>query len=153
MEIGFAAPAVCRYLSRLILNGGRTMEYDAYESSAEQTGNGPSKSERQWAMGCHLIALAGHLLPIASIIGPLVLWLIKREDGAFIDEQGKESLNFQISILVYYCISFVLIPLLGLGLLLLGVVAVFDLVCILVAAVKVSEGRHYRYPMCLRLIN
>jgi uncharacterized Tic20 family protein len=113
---------------------------------------GPSKNERQWATGCHLSALAGYAFPPAIVIAPLVLWLIKREDGAFIDEQGKEALNFQISILIYIFGSFILIPVLGLGAFLLVGVAIFDFVCIIMAAIKISEGSAFRYPACIRFI-
>jgi uncharacterized Tic20 family protein len=114
---------------------------------------GPSRNERQWAMGCHLIALCGFIIPpIASSVATLVLWLLKREDGAFIDDQGRESLNFQITILIYIVFSALLIPLLGLGVILLVGVVVFDFICILIATVKASEGVVFRYPACIRLI-
>ena len=133
-----------------------TESNNAEEASSEPVSSepeGPSRTERQWAMGCHLIALCGFLVPpIASTVAPLVLWLLKREDGAFIDDQGRESLNFQITILLYIVISAMLVPLLGIGVLLLVSVVVFDFVCILVATVKASEGIAFRYPACIRLI-
>ena len=114
---------------------------------------GPSRTERQWAMGCHLIALCGIVVPVpsANLLGPLVLWLLKREDGAFIDDQGKESLNFQISLLIYLMAS-LLLSLVGIGLLLLFPIAVFGFVCVIIAAVKASEGIAFRYPACIRFI-
>lgn len=117
-------------------------------------GSGPSRKDRRWAMGCHLIALSGFLLPpvITSIVATLVLWLVKREDHPFIDDQGREALNFQISIFIYVVAAAMLIPLLGLGILLLAVVVVFDFIYILVAAVKASEGVPFRYPACIRFI-
>ncbi len=113
----------------------------------------PSRSERQWAMGCHLIALFGIVVPIpaANLIGPLVLWLIKREDGAFIDEQGKESLNFQISLLIY-ALGCLLLTVIGIGFLLLFALAVFGFVVVVIAAIKANEGTSYRYPACIRFI-
>ena len=125
------------------------MEENEFETNESVV---PSKSERQWAMGCHLVALSGYLIPIASIIAPLILWLMKREDGVFVDEQGGESLNFQITILIYAVMSVMLIPVLGLCVLLVGAVVVFDFVCIRVAAVKASEGTAFRYPACIRFI-
>ncbi|HEY5653090.1 MAG TPA: DUF4870 domain-containing protein [Pontiella sp.] len=112
----------------------------------------PSTSERQWAMGCHLIALSGYIIPIATIGAPLVLWLVKRNEGIFIDDQGKEAVNFQISILIYMFISGILIPLFGLGLLLIIVVGIFDLIAIIMASIKASDGIKYRYPLCIRFI-
>jgi len=114
---------------------------------------GPSKNERQWAMGCHLIGLCGVVVPFpaAGLIGALVLWLIKREDGAFIDDQGKESLNFQISLLIYAFVC-LLLTFIGIGLLLLFPLVIFGFVCIIMATIKASEGAAYRYPVCIRLI-
>jgi uncharacterized Tic20 family protein len=114
---------------------------------------GPSKSERQWAMGCHLIGLCGVIVPVpaAGLIGALVLWLLKREDGAFIDDQGKESLNFQISLLIY-AFACVLLSFIGIGLLLLFPLVIFGFVCIVMATIKASEGSAFRYPACIRLV-
>ena len=114
---------------------------------------GPSRSERQWAMGCHLIALCGIVFPIpaANLLGPLILWLIKREDGAFIDDQGKESLNFQISLFLYALVCLFL-AVIAIGILLLIPLALFGLVCVIIASIKASEGVAFRYPACIRLI-
>ena len=109
----------------------------------------PSRSERQWAMGCHLIALVP--FPSANLLGPLILWLIKREDGAFIDDQGKESLNFQISLFIYTLVCMAL-AVIRIGILLLFPLALFGLVCVIIAAIKSSEGVAFRYPMCIRFI-
>lgn len=115
--------------------------------------SGPTRSERQWAMGCHLIALCGIIVPIpsANLLGPLILWLIKREDGPFIDDQGKESLNFQISLFIY-AIGCVMLAFIGIGFLLLFPLAVFGLTCVIIASIKASEGVAFRYPACIRLI-
>lgn len=133
------------------------MENDTSEFTedavVEPVSSEPSKTERQWAMGCHLIALCGVVVPIpaATLLGPLVLWLIKREDGAFIDEQGKESLNFQISLFIYLMVC-VALSVIGIGLFLIFPVAVFGFVCVIIAAVKASEGTSFRYPACIRFI-
>lgn len=113
----------------------------------------PSKTERQWAMGCHLIGLCGVIVPFpaAGLIGALVLWLLKREDGAFIDEQGKESLNFQISLFIYAAIC-IFLSFIAIGLLLLFPLAIFGFICIIIAAIKASEGTAFRYPACIRFI-
>jgi uncharacterized Tic20 family protein len=113
-----------------------------------------SKKERQWAMGCHLIGLSV-LLPVLPLIGGLVavlvLWLLKREEGAFIDEQGKESLNFQISLFIYASVSLFLF-IIGIGVFLLFALMIFAVVCIVIAGVKASEGKSFRYPACIRFI-
>lgn len=122
-------------------------------TDVEQGATGPSKTERQWGMGCHLIALCGIIMPIpaANLLGPLILWLIKREDGAFIDAQGKESLNFQISLFIYL-MACVALSVIGVGLFLIFPVAVFGFVCVIIAAIKASEGTSFRYPACIRFI-
>ena len=113
----------------------------------------PVKSERQWAMACHLVGLCGLLIPnlIMGLIGTLVLWLIKREDGSFIDDQGKEALNFQISLMIYMFACLVL-SVVVIGFFLLLPLGIFGFVCIIIAAVKSSEGTAFRYPACIRLI-
>jgi uncharacterized Tic20 family protein len=103
------------------------------------------------AMLCHLLALAGYVIPFGNIIGPLVMWLVKKEDHPFIDEQGKEALNFQItvSLAVMACLVlfFLIVPLL-----LIPVIAILDLVFIIIATIKANKGQVYRYPVALRLI-
>lgn len=88
----------------------------------------------------------------APIIGPLVIWLLKRNDSAFIDFHGKEYFNFFISYTIYSLISGILtIILIGiLGLWIIGIMAV---VFTLVGAVKAYEGKEYRIPFIIRLIN
>ena len=114
----------------------------------------PTRSERRWGMACHLVALTGFLMQpvVASVVAPLVLWLIKKDDSPFIDDQGRESLNFQLSVFIYTVVAVFLIPLLGIGLLLLAGLVVFDFVYVLIAAVKAGEGEAFRYPASLRLI-
>lgn len=112
-----------------------------------------SKDARQWAMFCHLAGLAGYVIPVilSGIIAPLIIWQIKKEEHPFIDENGKEAVNFQISIGIYTLIS---IPLcfICIGFLMLAAVAILDLVCLIIAAVKANNGEHYRYPLCIRFI-
>lgn len=120
----------------------------------ESTPQAPAKSERNWAMGCHLAALCGYLLPVtlAQFIAPLVIWLIKRDEGAFIDEQGKEVLNFQLSLLLYF-VACIFLTLVVVGAFLIPLLIIFGFVCPIVGAVKASEGKPFRYPMCIRFIN
>ncbi len=107
--------------------------------------------ERSWGMFCHLSALAGYIIPFGNIIGPLIVWLIKKDESEFVADQGKESLNFQISITIYAIIAGLLI-LIVVGIFLLIAVGVFSLVMIIIATVKASNGEKYRYPLTLRLI-
>lgn len=109
------------------------------------------REARTWGMACHLSALAGFVIPFGSIIGPLVVWLIKREESGFVDRQGKEALNFQITMFIAFLISLVLMFVL-IGFVLIAAVVIFDLIMIIVATIKTSEGQDFRYPVSLRLI-
>lgn len=109
------------------------------------------KESRNWAMAAHLSALLGYIVPFGSVIGPLVVWLIKKDESPYVDAQGKEALNFQITMLIAAIISIVLMFIL-IGFLLIFLVAVFDLIMIIVAAIKASEGADFRYPISIRLI-
>lgn len=108
-----------------------------------------TQTERNWAMACHLSALSGYIIPLGWIIGPLVIWLMKREEYEFVNHQGKEALNFQISVLIYGIVSAILCLLL-IGFLLLFALAVFHLIMVIVASVKASSGIRYRYPLTIR---
>ena len=107
--------------------------------------------EKNWAMGCHLIALAGFVIPFGNIIGPLVFWLIKKDESEFVDEQGKESLNFQISVSIYAIFAAILVILL-VGIFLLVAIGIFSLVMVIIAGIKASQGEKYRYPLSIRFI-
>ena len=113
-----------------------------------------NKDARLWAMFCHLAGLAGFVVPVilSGIIAPLIIWQIKKDDSPFIDEHGKEALNFQISIGIYALVSLLLIPVFCIGAFLLTAVGIFNLVFLLIAAIKANNGFHYRYPLCIRFI-
>lgn len=111
----------------------------------------PGSEERNWAVGAHLSALLGAFTGIGAILGPLIVWLIKKDTMPFVDDQGKEALNFQITVLLAAIVCVVLM-LVAIGFLLLVVLSIADLIFIIIAAVKASEGVAYRYPLNLRLI-
>ena len=100
---------------------------------------------------CNLAMLA-HLLGIVSgFVGALIIWLIKKDQSAFVDEQGKEALNFQITVLIGVVGSWILMFVL-IGMLLLPLLLIANLVFCILAAVAVSKGQHYRYPLAIRLL-
>jgi uncharacterized protein len=126
-----------------------------------------SADERQWAMLAHLSALLGYLMTSGwagcsgGFIGPFIVWIIKKDTMPFVDQQGKEALNFSLTIclalgalfgfgIMYGIVTF------GLGFLLallaMGVVLLYALVFTIIASVKAYEGVAYRYPISLRLI-
>ena len=111
----------------------------------------PSREVRQWAMFCHLSALLGIWLPFGTLIGPLILWQMKRESDPFIDAQGKEALNFQITFSLAMVICGVLAwVVIGFPLMLL--VSVAALVLTIIAGIKANAGEAYRYPICWRVV-
>ncbi len=110
------------------------------------------KSERTLAMIMHLSAISGYLfLPFGNVIIPLIIWLMKKDESAFIDHQGREIINFQLSMLFYFAISAVLIVVL-IGFVLIGILYVYAILVTIVAAVRVSDGVRFRYPATIRLI-
>ena len=119
-----------------------------------QMGKEVNKDARMWAMFCHLGGLAA-LLPILPFIGgiiaPLIIWQIKKDEYPFVNEQGKEAVNFQISILIYELVAGLLI-FACIGAFLLPAVMIFDIVFLIIAAIKANDGFHYRYPLCIRFI-
>ena len=101
---------------------------------------------------CHLLGLASYLgIPFGNIIAPLFLWLLKRTEDPFIDVCGKEALNFQITISLYFTMSAVLI-FAKIGILLLPLVVIFHVIYTIVASIRASEGKCYRYPLTIRFI-
>ena len=111
-----------------------------------------TREGRMWAMFCHLAGLAGFLMPVVgNIVAPLIVWQVKKEDYPFVDEQGKEAVNFQISMSLYGLITIPLF-LICVGPFLLAAVAIVDLVFLLIAAVKANNGKSYRYPLTIRFI-
>ncbi len=108
--------------------------------------------ERTWAMLCHLSALAAFIFPLGNIIGPLVIWLIKKDESEFVDDQGKESLNFQISFTIY-CIVGAFLILFIIGIFLLIALGVLFIVLVIIGTVKANSGEKFRYPLSIRFIH
>ncbi len=103
-------------------------------------------------MFTHLAAFAGVVVPyVGNVVGPLVMWLIKKDQMPFVDDQGKEAVNFQISMVIYGVAALALCLVL-IGFFLLPVVAIIDIVFVIIATIKASEGEAYRYPLTIRLI-
>lgn len=124
---------------------------------------GPSAEERQWAMFAHLSALVGGILTsgwagsIGCFIGPLIIWLVKKDTMPFVDDQAKEALNFNITVgIVFFALFLLAFLTLGLGLViaipLWIIIGIAWLVFTIIAAIKANEGVAYRYPFTLRLV-
>jgi uncharacterized Tic20 family protein len=117
------------------------------QTSAGQTGPGGevSKDAKTFAMLCHLLGI------FTGFLGPLIIWLVKKNDDKFIDDQGKEALNFQITFIIAWIVGVISI-FLCIGFILLPIIWVLDLIFCIMGAVKANNGELYRYPINLRLI-
>ena len=127
-----------------------TNENPAEQNAAAEQPVSPGQSEitsdaKNMAMLCHLLAI------FTGFLGPLIIWLIKKDDTPFVDDQGKEAVNFQISMTIYAAISMALFAL-CIGPFLLAAVAITDIVLLIIAAIKANEGKYYRYPLTIRII-
>ena len=118
----------------------------------------PPVSSHGWEALCHASAAAGFVVPFGNLIGPLIVWLVKRNESAGVDAHGKESLNFQISWLIYATILGALgaalwVVLIGfLFFAVLAVEFVAMVILVIIASVKASNGQLYRYPLTIRLL-
>jgi hypothetical protein len=117
----------------------------------DMTSGGMSSDERMWGMLCHLSAMTGYFSGIGFVLGPLIVWLLKKDQYSFVDEQGKEALNFQITVLIAGVACLILVLLL-IGVLLLWILGVVNFVMIIIAVINTNNGEHYKYPFSLRLI-
>jgi len=117
-----------------------------------ETPPNPDKPDRTWDLLCHLLALTGLIgVPLGNILGPLVIWLIKKDQLPSVDAHGKESLNFQISMTIYAIVAAISIFAI-IGFVLLPAVIITDLILVIIAAVKASNGEFYRYPLTIRFL-
>lgn len=120
----------------------------------------PNESQaRMWNMLCHLSALAGLIVPFGNVLGPLLIWQIKKQEFPTTEVHGKAALNFQLTVLIvvvvgfaaafvlsFFCVGYLLFPLVLL-------VALASLVFSVIAGIKANEGKDYQYPYSLKLIN
>jgi uncharacterized protein len=109
------------------------------------------QNERTWAMFCHLSSFAGFIIPFGGIIGPIVVWSIKKDQYPLVDDQGKEAINFSISMIIFYIAAAILVFVL-IGFPLLIALFFFRLIITVVAAIRANEGVRFRYPLSIRFI-
>lgn len=102
-------------------------------------------------MLAHLSALSGFIIPFGSIIGPVLIWQIKKHEMPAVVEHAKEVLNFQISCIIYLLVAALLIFVV-IGFPLMFAIAVFNLVCVIIAALKANDGKPWRYPGTIRFL-
>ena len=110
-----------------------------------------NKDYRTWAMLCHLSSFAGLLIPFGSVIGPLIVWLAKKDEMPLVAEHGRKSLNFQLTMMIAYIISFLLMFVV-IGVILLPVIAIFAFIMVVVSAIKANDGKEVDYPLSIEFI-
>lgn len=110
-----------------------------------------NRDENMWAMFCHLSALVGFVIPFGNIIAPLIIWTLKKDEYPHVNDQGKEAINFQLSITVYILISVILVFVV-IGIPLLIILGIFSLIMTVIAALNANDGNKYRYPFTIRFI-
>jgi len=121
------------------------------EPSTPSQGEPPTKEETNMAMLAHLTGGLGALIGL-GFVGPLVIWLMKKEESRFIEDQGREALNFQLTWLIAYIVSGVIGVATCILLFLPFIVVCIQLVFGIIGAMKASNGELYRYPITLRMI-
>lgn len=113
----------------------------------------PSSDDRQWGMIAHLSALIGLIVGF-MFLGPLIVWLMKKDQSEYVAYHGREALNFQLTWLIIFVVLFVVgLVTCGIGLIVLPIAAVVNIVFVVIAGLKANEGVRYAYPFCLRLVN
>lgn len=123
-------------------------------SAAPGSGATPTNDEKNLAMLAHLTGGLGAVLSgFLGPLGPAIIWVIKKDESAFVAEQAREALNFQITLLIIYAVATVLaLVTCGIGFLLIVVPWVLALIFCIISSLAVSKGESYRYPFNIRLI-
>ncbi|MHC4427701.1 MAG: DUF4870 domain-containing protein [Planctomycetota bacterium] len=116
------------------------------EDAPPATAGAPSRDDRNLAVLAHLLGI------LTSFLGALVVWLIKKETSPYLDQQGREALNFQVTILLAHAVGGLTVPI-GIGCFILPVVMILNIFFCVLAAVAASRGENYRYPIALRLVS
>ena len=111
----------------------------------------PSKTERTWAMLCHVSIFLGMIIPFGNILAPLVIWLIKKDEMSFVKDQGIQVLNFQISMIIYLILSIFLIILL-IGIPIVFCLFIINFISTIIGAIQSNDGKFYRYSMSIQFI-
>ncbi|HUX95180.1 MAG TPA: DUF4870 domain-containing protein [Bacteroidales bacterium] len=110
-----------------------------------------SETERNWSMLCHLSAFAAFFFPFGGIIGPLICWLSRKDESEWINLNGRNALNFQLSILLYMVLAIPLVFIV-IGIPIIAVLSLLKVICIIIASVKAPKGELFRYPLSIPFI-
>ncbi len=114
-------------------------------SEVTQPETPPDKDERVMGMLCHLLGI------FSSFIGPLIIWTIKKDESPFVNKEGKESVNFQLTALIAYAVCAIFSCLIF-PIFVASVIWILVAVFCIIGSIKASDGNHYRYPLAIRFI-
>jgi uncharacterized protein len=120
--------------------------------------NPAPSSTQTWELLCHVAAFSGFLIPFGNIVGPLIVWLMKRDQSVGVDAHGREVLNFQISWTIYGILLAIVGGILAVILIgflffvVLGIGAIAMLILMVMGSIKASNGELYRYPLTIRFL-
>lgn len=110
------------------------------------------KQARMWGMLCHLTAITGMTgIPFGHILGPLAVWLFKKKAYPFVDEQGREALNFQLSMTIYTFVA-ALLMYVKIGMTLIFILVFVNVILVILASIKAYNGETFRYPFKIRFM-
>jgi len=129
-------------------------EKDKIFNNTRYQSNGSSlfgMSENSYVALMHISQLGGFILPGLGFFAPLILWMVNKDNNARVNANGKEIINFIISMLIYMLISGILCLIL-VGFLLLGLIAILQIACAIMAAINASNGGNYMYPLTIRFL-
>lgn len=121
------------------------VQQEAEQAEGDEQAREVSKDAKTWAMLCHLLAI------FTGFLAPLIIWLIKKDEEPFVDEHGKEALNFQITVFIASFVSGIL-TMVCVGVFMLLAVAIANIIFCILATVKANNGQPYRYPVSIRFI-
>jgi uncharacterized Tic20 family protein len=110
-----------------------------------------TETERTWAMLCHLSALSGFFFPFGAIIGPLICWLLKRDESVWVYMNGRNSLNFQLSMLLYMVLAIPLVFII-VGIPIIVFLGILKVICTIIASIRTSNGESFKYPLVIPFI-
>ncbi len=120
--------------------------YVSYKKDMES-----SLNLKQWTLLAHLSGFVGFIFPLGNILGPLIIWLLKKEQSQLLEEHAREALNFQISIAIYALVASILFVVI-IGMVLLPVIIIIQIILMIKAALAADKNEFYRYPFTIRFI-
>lgn len=135
----------------LVLAGALKWANNVKTPAISRSPEADSEGTRLWLMLCHLSALLGYVFPFGHVLGPLAVWMFRRDRVPGVEAAGRESLNFQLTVTMMGLIG-VMLSVVFIGLVLLFLVVVFHFCMTLYASIRVQRGGEFSYPLTVRFI-